>query len=113
MSLDVIFASIGQNIVPATGTPSVYPSLAAADVSEAQIVPGFVFLESLYGDGQSLRGSCSMLQTPLAVSGRSWSRSDALEAQRLKFFTGILVPQPSKLQTADTETVSYAQMSSN
>jgi len=71
MSLDAIFTSIGENIVHPTCNTSVFPSLAAADVSEAQIVPAFVFLESLYGDSQSMRGSCSTTQTPFAVGSRS------------------------------------------
>lgn len=68
MALDSIFSSVSQNIVHPTCTTSVFPSLAAADVSEAQIIPAFVFLESIYGDGQSARGSCSRAQTPMMVN---------------------------------------------
>lgn len=71
IALDVLFSSISHNIVHPTYTTSVFPSLAAADVSEAQIIPAFVFLESVYGDGQSVRGSCSRAQTPMMVGSHS------------------------------------------
>lgn len=71
MALDAIFTNVSQNIVHPTCTTSVFPSLAAADVSEAQIIPAFVFLESIYGDGQSARGSCSRAQTPMMVNPQS------------------------------------------
>ena len=67
MALDVLFSSISQNIVHPTCNTSVFPSLSAADVSEAQIIPAFVFLETIYGDGQSVNGNCSRAQTPMMV----------------------------------------------
>ena len=68
MTLDVLFRSVAHNIVHPTNATSVFPSLAAADVSEAQIIPAFVFLEALYGDAQSLGGNFSRAQTPGFVS---------------------------------------------
>ena len=67
LSLDCLFQSISHNIVHPTCANSVFPSLAASDVSEAQMLPAAVFLDSLYGDGQSTRGSCSRAQTPMLV----------------------------------------------
>jgi Kinesin motor domain len=64
MSLDVLFRSISSNIVHPTCANSVFPSLAASDVSDAQIIPASMFLDPL-NDGQSARGSCSRAQTPL------------------------------------------------
>ncbi|KAF2834888.1 P-loop containing nucleoside triphosphate hydrolase protein [Patellaria atrata CBS 101060] len=67
MSLDVLFKSIDHQIIDPTFTPIVFPSIAASDVSEAQILPASIFLDSLYGDGQSERGYNSRAQTPMPV----------------------------------------------
>lgn len=68
MALDVLFSSISQNIIHPTNITSVFPSISVADVSEAQIIPASMFLDMVYGDGQSVRGSCSRAQTPMMVS---------------------------------------------
>src|ERR1700753_1706392 len=65
MALDVLFQSISNNIVHPTCANSVFPSLAASDVSEGQMIPASAFLDPL-NDGQSIRGSYSRAQTPLA-----------------------------------------------
>jgi Kinesin motor domain len=69
MVLDVLFKSISHNMAHATYVNSVFPSLAASDVSDAQMMPASHFLDMLYGEGQSTRGSCSRAQTPMLVSG--------------------------------------------
>jgi hypothetical protein len=67
MALDSLFQSIGANIVHPTCANSVNSSLAAADVSESQVVPASIFLDQVYGDGMSARGSSSRAQTPMMV----------------------------------------------
>lgn len=63
MTLDVLFQSIDQKGPPASNISS----LAADDVSEAQLISASVMLDSLYGEGQSVRGSVSRAQTPMPV----------------------------------------------
>lgn len=46
---------------------SSFSSIAASDVSEAQIFTASAFLDSLYGDGTSERGMGSRAQTPMPV----------------------------------------------
>ena len=67
MALDVLFQSISSNRIHPIDLPSVFPSLVAADVSEAQLMPASYFLDSLYGDNQSERGRGSRAQTPMVV----------------------------------------------
>jgi hypothetical protein len=66
--LDVLFKSISHNMAHATYVNSVFPSLAASDVSDSQMMLASQFLDLLYGDSQSTRGSCSRAQTPMLVS---------------------------------------------
>lgn len=68
MTLDTLYQSIGSGIVHPTCVQSVHQSLAASDVSEAQVLLASHFLDSIYGDGQSERGYCSRAQTPMVVS---------------------------------------------
>ncbi|KAF2415657.1 kinesin family protein-like protein [Tothia fuscella] len=65
LSLDLIYQSLADNLVHPTCLTPVFPSLAESDVSESQLFPGSVFLDSVYGDAQSVRGSCSRAQTPM------------------------------------------------
>jgi hypothetical protein len=64
----VLFQSLSTSVIHSTCITSVFHSIAASDVSEAQLFPASVFLESVYGDGQSVRGSCSRAQTPMPVT---------------------------------------------
>lgn len=74
MALDVLFQSTGTNLVHPTCTATVFPSISAADVSEAQLLPASIFLDSIYGDNQSERGGNSRAQTPMLVGDRTSSR---------------------------------------
>lgn len=74
MALDVLFQSIGTNLVHPTCTATVFPSISAADVSEAQMLPASIFLDSINGDNQSERGGNSRAQTPMLVGDRTSSR---------------------------------------
>ena len=67
MALDILFQSTDTQLVQPTYGSSVFPSLAGADVSEAQLFPAATFLDSLYGDNQSERGFNSRAQTPMPV----------------------------------------------
>ncbi|KAE9990467.1 hypothetical protein Vi05172_g955 [Venturia inaequalis] len=68
LALDLLFQSLGTNIVNTTAIASVFPSIATSDVSEGQLFPAAAWLDSVYGDGQSARGSCSRAQTPMPVT---------------------------------------------
>jgi hypothetical protein len=77
LALDLIYQSLADNLIHPTCLTPVFPSIAASDVSEAQLFPGSVFLDSTYGDGQSVRGSCSRAQTPMPVCTPSSSPRQA------------------------------------
>lgn len=68
LALDLLYQSVGDNLVHPTNLTSVFPSLVGSDVSETQMFPASVFLDSIYGDGSSARGSCSRAQTPMPVN---------------------------------------------
>jgi hypothetical protein len=63
MALDVLFKSIANNIVHPTCANSIFPSLAASDVSEAQMFPAASYLDP-HNENQSVRGSYARAQTP-------------------------------------------------
>ncbi|KAF2673461.1 kinesin [Microthyrium microscopicum] len=65
LALDVLFQSISHNLVHPTCINSVLSSIAVSDVSDAHMQTAALFLDSMYGDGQSTRGSCSRAQTPM------------------------------------------------
>ncbi|KAK5001182.1 hypothetical protein LTR66_000059 [Elasticomyces elasticus] len=67
LSLDVLFQCGGANIVHPSATNSGFPTLCAADVSEAQLLPASLFLESVYGDGTSSERGTSRATTPMPV----------------------------------------------
>ncbi|KIW08205.1 uncharacterized protein PV09_01135 [Verruconis gallopava] len=68
LALDLLYQSLGENLVHPTNLTSVFPSISGSDVSEAQIFPAAVYLDAIYGDGASARGSCSRAQTPMPDS---------------------------------------------
>lgn len=61
MTLDVLFACTRQHLVDVETNPTVYPSLCAADLSEAHILPAANFLESVYSDAAPSRGATPAL----------------------------------------------------
>ncbi|KAK8170722.1 kinesin [Phyllosticta citribraziliensis] len=61
MSLDVLFQNIGDLMVDTTDSSSVFPSIAAADASEAKMFPAPLYLDSVHGDGAQAN---SRAQTP-------------------------------------------------
>lgn len=64
MALDLIFRNVNDLLARPTATTSIYASLGAADVSEAQLVPASVFLETTYGIQCYGDGILSRAQTP-------------------------------------------------
>ncbi|KAF2000054.1 kinesin [Amniculicola lignicola CBS 123094] len=64
MALDVLFQSIGEQLVQSFYGAPAFSSLAAADVSEAHMFTASAFLDSMYGDNQSERFP-SRAQTPM------------------------------------------------
>lgn len=61
MALDVLFSNIGELLVDPATSSSTFPSIAAADVSEAQMFPASLYLDTLYADNMSM---ASRAQTP-------------------------------------------------
>jgi hypothetical protein len=67
MTLDTLFNSVQDMVIHPEIDTSAYPSLAASDVSEAQLIPASSFLDSIYGDAPTERGYASRAQTPMLV----------------------------------------------
>ncbi|KAF1959584.1 P-loop containing nucleoside triphosphate hydrolase protein [Byssothecium circinans] len=63
MALEVLFQSTGEQLVQSFYGAPAFSSLAAADVSEANMFTATAFLDSMYGDNQSER--YSRANTPL------------------------------------------------
>jgi hypothetical protein len=70
MALDVLFQSLGEQLVQSFYGAPAFSSLAAADVSEANMFTATAFLDAMYGDNQSERFP-SRAQTPMPVSTSS------------------------------------------
>ncbi|ODH44847.1 hypothetical protein ACO22_00677 [Paracoccidioides brasiliensis] len=72
MSLDVLFRSISSTIQnpDITTNPMLLPSVAASDVSEAQIFSARSFIETIYSDPWNERGRGSRAQTPMSTMSR-------------------------------------------
>ncbi|KAF2687205.1 kinesin, partial [Lentithecium fluviatile CBS 122367] len=64
MALDVLFQSLGEQLVQSFYGAPAFSSLAATDVSEAHMFTATAFLDSMYGDNQSERFP-SRAQTPM------------------------------------------------
>lgn len=71
LALDVIFRSLGQNIVNPDSTPTLEQSIAASDPSEAAMFAASTFLDSVYADTAPLRAS-SRAPTPMIVGSISF-----------------------------------------
>ncbi|KAB2569918.1 Kinesin family protein [Lasiodiplodia theobromae] len=67
MALDVLFSNIGDLLVDPATSSSTFPSIAAADVSEAHLFPASLYLDTLYGDSHAT----SRAQTPGLVCSPS------------------------------------------
>ncbi|OCK83362.1 kinesin [Lepidopterella palustris CBS 459.81] len=65
MALDVLFQSTSTQLVRPNYSSTALPSLAAADVSEAQLFAASSFLDSIYSEPQTERGYGSRAQTPM------------------------------------------------
>jgi hypothetical protein len=67
MALDVLFQTTGDQLVQSFYGAPAFSSLAAADVSEANMFTATAYLDSMYGDNQSERCP-SRAQTSMLVS---------------------------------------------
>lgn len=65
LSLDVIFRSIGKNIVDIDSKPELEASINASDASEASISGASAFIETVYGDLSGAPRPSSRAPTPL------------------------------------------------
>ncbi|KAI9791307.1 MAG: hypothetical protein M1816_004088 [Peltula sp. TS41687] len=66
ITLDILFRSLGGHLLHPDTSLSLLPTLAAADVSEAQLIPAAVFLDGLARDFPMERMT-SRAQTPVTV----------------------------------------------
>lgn len=67
MTLDLLFQTCEEKLVQSFYGAPAFSSLAAADVSEANIFTASAYLDSMYGDSQSERFP-SRANTPAPVS---------------------------------------------
>ncbi|EFX00181.1 kinesin family protein [Grosmannia clavigera kw1407] len=67
LSLDVVFRSIGENIVDCAASPLLETSIHASDASEATIFNAPAFLDSVYGDNTGSSRPSSRASTPMLV----------------------------------------------
>ena len=74
LSLDLIYQSLGDQILHPSTAYSLIDSLDASDASEAQILPASGFLDGIYGDYTQEHGN-SRAATPMTV-GRESSSSN-------------------------------------
>ncbi|KAF2761080.1 P-loop containing nucleoside triphosphate hydrolase protein [Pseudovirgaria hyperparasitica] len=70
MSLDVIFRNLSDRIALPSSTQTVF-SLSAADVSESQLLPAYIYLDSIYGESHAESRMASRAQTPMMVGEES------------------------------------------
>ncbi|GAB7363134.1 hypothetical protein MBLNU230_g3423t1 [Neophaeotheca triangularis] len=72
LSLDTLFRHTEPYLADVGSHSTVFPSLCAADVSEAHLLPGSHFLDSLYGDGMPSRAATPAMEASiLSVQGSS------------------------------------------
>ena len=67
LALDVLFRSIGPNMLESTTLPSVLDSLQACDSSEAALASAPYYLESVYADPSQASRAASRATTPMIV----------------------------------------------
>jgi hypothetical protein len=70
LALDVIFRSLGQNLVPES-TPGLETSVDASDPSEATILSAYTFLETVYAELGNAPRHSSRAPTPMIVRSPS------------------------------------------
>ena len=96
LSLDVIFRSLGHNIVDCNASSSLEHTIAASDASDAAIFPAAAFLETVYADFAVSYGPASRAATPMivrspnAVSSRHAAQDE--HSLRSSALSGIDIP---------------------
>ncbi|KAK0662168.1 Kinesin-like motor protein 9 [Lasiodiplodia hormozganensis] len=78
MALDVLFSNIGDLLVDPATSSSTFPSIAAADVSEAHLFPASLYLDTLYGDSHAT----SRAQTPGLDGNSSFLSTSAFPSKQ-------------------------------
>ncbi|GAB1316768.1 hypothetical protein MFIFM68171_06978 [Madurella fahalii] len=85
LALDVIFRSLGQNIVNPDSSPTLEQSIAASDPSEAAMFAASTFLDSVYADTAPFRASSRaptpMIGEPAQTPSRRLHRPSAFPQQ--------------------------------
>ncbi|KAI3391080.1 hypothetical protein diail_7975 [Diaporthe ilicicola] len=77
LSLDIIFRSVGKNLVDVATNPALEASIKALDASEANISSASTFIETVYGDPSGAPRPSSRAQTPLVRPHDSFSQPAA------------------------------------
>lgn len=93
LSLDVIFRSIGPNILDCDSNPTLEHSIAACDPSEAAIFAASTFLDAVYADPSAPLRASARAATPISV-GLSESFPQADPTQRHQ--QGPSGPEPAQ-----------------
>lgn len=95
LSLDVIFRSIGKNLVDIDTKPELEASITASDASEASISSASTFIDTVYGDPSGAPRPSSRAPTPLVRPHDSFSKPAA-------FGPDICYPDLSRLSEPST-----------
>ena len=80
LSLDVIFRSLGHNVVDCSTDPTLEYTINVSDSSEAAVFSASAFLDSVYADPAPIRAS-SRAPTPMLVGSSTSSTSFPPQAQ--------------------------------
>ncbi|KAK3319418.1 P-loop containing nucleoside triphosphate hydrolase protein [Apodospora peruviana] len=67
LALDVIFRSLGQNLLDCSSNPTLEHTISASDPSEATVFSASSFLENVYGDMAAPSRASSRAPTPMIV----------------------------------------------
>ncbi|KAL2128603.1 hypothetical protein VTI74DRAFT_8941 [Chaetomium olivicolor] len=65
LALDVIFRSVGQNLLDCDANPTLEQSIISSDPSEATIFPASTFLDNVFADGPATFRASSRAPTPM------------------------------------------------
>lgn len=95
LSLDVIFRSIGKNLVDIDTKPDLEASINASDASEASISSASTFIETVYGDPSGAPRPSSGAPTPLV-------RPHDPFCQPAVFFPDICYPELPRVSEPST-----------
>lgn len=75
LALDVIFRSLGRNILDCNTDPTLEHSLHASDTSEAAVYSASAFLDAVYAEPAGYPRPSSRAPTPMLVRASPFSQS--------------------------------------